>query len=91
MNTKRRIEIFSAGCQACEETIELVDRVACPSCGVSILDMKEAGIASRAKELGIHSVPAVVIDGELANCCAGRSPDEATLRAAGLGQPMTNS
>jgi len=85
MNTKRRIEIFSAGCLACEETIELVDRVACPSCEVSILDMKEAGIASRAKELGIRSVPAVIIDGELTNCCAGRGPEEATLRAAGLG------
>lgn len=85
MNTKRRIEIFSAECLACEETIELVDRVACPSCEVSILDMKEAGIASRAKELGIRSVPAVIIDGELTNCCAGRGPEEATLRAAGLG------
>jgi hypothetical protein len=42
----------------------------------------------RAKSLGIHSVPAVVIDGTLAACCAGRGPDEATLRAAGLGQPI---
>ena len=85
MNTKRRIEIFSAGCLAYEETIELVDRVACPSCEFSILELKEAGIASRAKELGIRSVPAVIIEGKLANCCAGRGPDEATLRAAGLG------
>ena len=35
----------------------------------------------------IRSVPAVVIDGKLADCCAGRGPDEATLRQAGLGQP----
>jgi hypothetical protein len=42
----------------------------------------------RAKSLGIRSVPAVVIDGTLAACCAGRGPDEATLRAAGLGQPI---
>ena len=49
--------------------------------------MKDPGVASRAKSLGIRSVPAVVIDGKLADCCAGRGPDEAVLRAAGLGQP----
>jgi glutaredoxin 3 len=42
--------------------------------------MHDASVAQR-------SVPAVVIDGKLADCCAGRGLDEATLRAAGLGQP----
>ncbi len=88
MSSKRTIEVFSAGCPACEETVALVNRVACPSCEVTVLDMKDPNVASRAKSLGIRSVPAVVIDGTLANCCAGRGPDEATLRAAGLGQPI---
>jgi glutaredoxin len=88
MNATRQIEIFSAGCPACEETIELVNRAACPSCNVTILDMRDPQVASRAKSLGIRSVPAVVIDGTLADCCAGRGPDEQTLRAAGLGQPL---
>jgi len=88
MSTQRKIEIFSAGCPACQETIELVNRVACPSCAVTVLDMKDPSVASRAKNLGIRSVPAVVIDGNLADCCAGRGPDETTLRAAGLGQPL---
>jgi glutaredoxin len=87
MNTKRKIEIFSAGCPACEETVQMVNRVACSACEVSVLDMKDSVVAKRAKDLGIRSVPAVVIDGKLADCCAGRGPDEATLRAAGLGQP----
>ncbi len=87
MSAKRKIEVFSAGCPACEETIALVNRVACPSCEVSVLDMKDPGVAVRAKSLGIRSVPTVVIDGKLADCCAGRGPDEAVLRAAGLGQP----
>ena len=87
MNATRKIEIFSAGCPVCEETIELVNRVACPSCEVHILDMNRADVADRAKELGIRSVPAVVIDGKLAECCTGHGPDEATLRDAGLGQP----
>jgi glutaredoxin 3 len=88
MNAKRTIEIFSAGCPACEDTIQLVNRVACPSCDVTVLDMKHPDVASRAKRLGIRSVPAVVIDGRLADCCAGRGPDEQTLRAAGLGQQL---
>lgn len=86
MSTQRQIEIFSAGCPACEETVALVNRVACPSCAVTVLDMKNPDVASRAKGLGIQSVPAVVIDGKLADCCTGRGPEEATLRAAGLGQ-----
>lgn len=87
MAKKRRIEVFAAGCPACEETIKLVNQVACSSCEVSILDMNDRLVESRAKSLGIRSVPAVVIDGKLADCCAGRGPDEKTLRAAGLGRP----
>lgn len=86
MATKRKIEVFSAGCPACQETIDLVNQVACPSCEVSVLDMQDASVASRARALGVRSVAAVVIDGKLADCCAGRGPAEATLRAAGLGQ-----
>ncbi len=88
MSKKRKIEVFSAGCVACEEAIELVSQAACPSCEVTVLDMNDPAVATRAKGLGIRSVPAVVVDGKPAGCCAGRGPDEAALRAAGLGQPI---
>jgi glutaredoxin len=88
MATKRKIEVFSAGCPACDETVAMVKRAACPSCEVTVLDMQDATVASRAKSLGIRSVPAVVIDGKLAACCSGRGPAEATLRSAGLGQKI---
>ena len=88
MGNKRKIEVFSAGCPACEETIELVNRIACSSCEVSILDMKDPEVASRAKSLGIHSVPSVAIDGEPVDCSVFGGPDETTLRAAGLGVPI---
>lgn len=88
MNGKRKVEIFSAGCAVCRKTIESVKDLACDSCEVSVLDMHDAGVAERAESLGVRSVPAVVIDGRLADCCAGRGPDEATLRQAGLGQPI---
>jgi len=85
---KRQIEIFSAGCPACEETIKLVNDVACPSCEITVLDMRQPDVAAKAKSYGIRSVPAVVIDGQLASCCAGRGVDEAALRAGGLGVPL---
>jgi glutaredoxin len=88
MTAKRNIEVFSAGCSVCQETIAMVRGNACPSCEVKVLDMNNPDIAARAKRLGIRSVPAVVIDGKLADCCAGRGPDAATLKAAGLGQPL---
>ena len=88
MNEKRVIEVFSAGCAVCQETVAMLQRAACPSCEVTVLDMQDPEVARRAKSLGIRSVPAVVIDGTLAACCAGRGPDEATLRAAGLGQAL---
>ena len=85
MDAKRKIQVFSAGCPACEEVIALVNGVACPSCEVQVLDMRQPEVAAQAKAYGIHTVPSVVIDGKLASCCAGRGPEEGALRAAGLG------
>jgi len=87
MNAKRKVEIFSAGCPICEDVIALVQRLACPSCGVEVHNMNDIEVVKRAKALGVRSVPAVAIDGQLAGCCAGRGVDEQALRAAGLGQP----
>jgi glutaredoxin len=88
MTVKRKVEVFSAGCAACDEAIDMVKRSACPSCDVIVHDMRDISVAKRAKALGVRSVPAVVIDGQLADCCAGRGVDEAILRAAGLGRPI---
>ena len=87
MTAKRKVEVFSAGCPVCEDVVALVQRLACPSCGVEVLSMNDIEVVKRAKALGVRSVPAVAINGQLAGCCAGRGVDEATLRAAGLGQP----
>ena len=88
MTAKRTIEIFSAKCPVCEAVVARITRLACPPCEVTVLDMNDRRVAERTKNLGIHSVPAVVIDGKLATCCADRGPDEEALKAAGLGQPL---
>ena len=89
MSLKRKIEIFSAGCPVCQEAIAAIKDSACASGTVTILDMNDPAVSSRAKNLGIKSVPAVVIDGKLADCCAGRGPDIEVLKAAGLGVPIS--
>jgi len=79
---KHKIEIFSAGCATCKETIDAVKKLAGPEHEVHIHDMHQDKIASRAKQHGIRSLPAVVIEGKLAGCCAGRGVDEHVLREA---------
>ena len=76
------IEIFSAGCSTCNDTIEMVKKLAGSQHEVRVHRMQDGEIAARAKRLGVRSLPAVVVDGKLAGCCAGRGPDEHVLREA---------
>ena len=88
MADKRKVEIFSAGCPLCREAVLLVQNLACPSCDVSVADMGDPAVADRARSLGVRAVPAVVIDGKLADCCMDSGIDDAALRTAGIGQPL---
>lgn len=89
MTAQRNIEIFSAGCPVCRAAAKAIETQACPSCKVTVVDMNDPAVAQRANTMGIRSVPAVVIDGRLADCCAGRGPDIAALKRAGLGVAVT--
>jgi len=86
--SKRKIEIFSAGCPICDDTINSVNELACCSCEIIILDTHKSEHAARAKELGIRSLPAVLVDGKLADCCVGHGVDSDKLSAAGVGSPV---
>lgn len=48
--------------------------------------MNDPVTAAAAKRYGIQSLPAVVIDGQLAGCCQRGGLDLAELRSLGLGQ-----
>ena len=54
--TTRKVEIFSAGCAVCNETLAMVRSIACPSCDIEVLDMHDSEIAARAKALGVGSL-----------------------------------
>ncbi len=88
MSAKRKIEVFSAGCATCDEAVAMVKRIACSSCDVEVLDMHDLAVAARAKSYGVHTVPAIAIDGRLAECCTVAGPNEASLRASGVGVPL---
>jgi hypothetical protein len=80
MESKRKVEVFSAGCALCEEVIDLVRREASSSTEVIVRKMIDARFLARAKELGIRSIPAVVIDGKVASCCTPRGVDLQVLK-----------
>ncbi|MDD9876606.1 MAG: thioredoxin family protein [Magnetovibrio sp.] len=88
MTERRQVHIYSAGCAVCEDAVGLVRDIACPSCEITVRDMNDPAVAAEARALGIARVPAVVIDGKLADCCAKGGPDREALKAAGIGTPM---
>jgi predicted thioredoxin/glutaredoxin len=88
---KRQIEIFSAGCRTCAETVKLIRSLACSSCEITVHDMKARGVAAKAKKYGVQRLPAIVIDGKLAACCANRAVDKKVLHTAGVGVALAEA
>lgn len=86
---KRKIEVFTAGCLVCEPTVELVQKLACPSCEVIVYDLNQGcqtnECREKAKQYGLNRIPAVVVDGRLLECCKTGLVTEEALRAAGIG------
>ena len=83
---KRVVEVFTAGCPVCDDTVKLVQSIACPSCDVQILDTRSDETAqAKAKQYGIKRLPAVAVNGRLADCCRHGAVDAGTLRDLGVG------
>lgn len=83
---KRTIEVFTAGCPCCDETVQLVQTMICPSCDLKVLDMRSDKAAqAKAKQYGVKRVPAVAVNGTLADCCQVAPVDAAVLRSLGVG------
>ena len=84
----RTVEVFTAGCGVCNELVNLVRSIACSSCDVSVLDMKDPAIAERAKAMGIMAVPAIAVNGSPVERNARGGYDEVALRSAGVGSAV---
>ena len=82
---RRKIEVFTAGCPCCIEAMELIEFLAGNEHDVEIRDMHDPTVAAAAREYGIRRLPAVVIDGRLADHCAGCDLDGVALAQAIFG------
>ncbi len=83
--TKKRIDFFSAGCSLCEDALRTVRVLACDSCDITVFDVKSDAGKSKAKSYGVTRVPAVAVDGRLADCCNQGAVNADTLRKLGVG------
>ena len=87
---KRNVEVFTSGCYLCDETVEMVKELACPNCNVTVYDLsnpcESKECIKKSKAYDINSVPTVVVDGKIVECCQRGKPNKEALMAAGIGQ-----
>lgn len=64
--SRRKIEVFSAGCALCEETLKLV-KESVSSCGCEVIERRcpEGELCAEAKQYGIQTMPTVVVNGQI--------------------------
>ena len=90
VSATRRVEVFTAGCPICDETVRLVQSLVCPSCEVKVYDLREGCATNecrgKASQYGITAVPAVAVNGVVLDCCRQEPITADRLRAVGIGQ-----
>ena len=88
--TKRKIEVFTAGCSVCEPVVQMVKSMACSDCDVIVYNIAEASKSKdyldKVKTYGIKALPAVAVNGKLLSCCQNKGVSEAELKSSGIGQ-----
>jgi len=64
-----KIEVFTAGCDLCKETMEVIRKTACSECTITEYNIREKCeseiCVKKAKEYGVKAVPTIVIDGKI--------------------------
>ena len=63
---RRIIEVFTAGCRLCSETLDLV-RKSLGECGCNVVERRCEGMewGEEAERYGIRAMPSVVVDGKI--------------------------
>ena len=89
--SKRKVEVFTAGCPICQPTVDLVRKLACDSCEVIVYDLNKGcdtmECREKAEQYGVTKLPAIAVNGSLLECCKTGAVSEAALKAAGIGKP----
>lgn len=61
----KRIEVFTADCPLCKETLQLVKQEVCSECEVIEQRCQGDSCCEPAKTYGIKAVPTIVMDGKI--------------------------
>lgn len=63
---EHKIEVFTAGCDLCKETLEVIRKTACSECTITEYNIREKCESEicikKAKEYNVKAVPTIVID-----------------------------
>jgi glutaredoxin 3 len=66
MGEKRKIEVFTAGCSLCDDTLRLVKH-AVSSCGCEVIEQRcpPQRMCEEGETYGVRAMPTVVVDGAI--------------------------
>jgi len=66
MAGKRKIEVFTAGCSLCDDTLRLV-KEAVSSCGCEVIERRcpPQQMCEEGKAYGVRAMPTVVVNGAI--------------------------
>ena len=88
---KRQVKVFTANCPVCDPVVKMIRELACDRCEVTTYDLvkqcEDKTCLDKLDEYGIKKVPAVVVNGELLDCCKDSAITKERLVEAGIGQP----
>jgi len=82
---RRTVEVFTAGCEVCDDALQLLRTIICESCDLHVHEMRTDTGMAKARQYGVTRVPSVVVDGRLADCCKQGGFNESILRGLGVG------
>jgi len=89
---KRQVEVFTAGCPVCSPVVALVEEIACDSCQITVYNLAEnfddQSIKDKLISYGVHSIPAVAVNGQLLSSCSNNEVSRQALIDAGIGQSV---
>lgn len=73
----------------CQPVVEMVESLACDSCEVIVYDLSKPchsnECVDKATQYGVHSLPAVFVNGVLLDCCVSKPVSVTSLKKAGIG------
>lgn len=62
----KKIEVFTANCPLCKDTLELIKKESCSECEVIERRCSGDECCDPAKDYGIKAVPTIVVNGKIA-------------------------